>query len=225
MVTHNGSKLDRVAVVRLGAPYTAACPPFIDFPLALRALVEGPFLLCKGGLQIDGSRIADVDEDEIIRGCKNLKQTDVAAVVVTGIYSVLDDDEKAQEYQAARIIKRELPGIKIVCSRDVGTDGLVEREGAAILNASLLRFAETTLVSFQNGIQALGLQCPMFLTQNDGTLCTLARAAKLPIRTFSSGATNSMRGASYLASLDSSIKTSGKPIIVIDIGGTTTGTL
>lgn len=51
----------------------------------------------------------------------------------------------------------------------------------------------------------------------------------MPIKTFSSGATNSMRGASYLAGLDGNAGLSGTgrqgttgSVLVVDVGGTTT---
>ena len=72
-------------------------------------------------------------------------------------------------------------------------------------------------------MKALDLACPLFLTQNDGTLTTAASAARLPIRTFASGPTNSMRGAAFLAGLDEKQTTQQrKSTIVADIGGTTT---
>ena len=69
-------------------------------------------------------------------------------------------------------------------------------------------------------MRRLQLECPLYLTQNNGTLIDAAAAARLPIRTFSSGATNSMRGAAYLG-LSSSQGTQNTSAIVIDIGGTT----
>lgn len=58
------------------------------------------------------------------------------------------------------------------------------------------------------------------LTQNDGTVVSATIAAQIPIRTFSSGATNSMRGAAFLAAHHPEL---GKKdsVIVADIGGTT----
>lgn len=107
--------------------------------------------------------------------------------------------------------------------RPVGHIGLLERENASILNASILAFAQRTIKGFQNAIRALELPCPLFLTQNDGTLTSALAAARLPIRTFASGPTNSMRGAAFLAGLEERIPSHHtKPIIVIDIGGTTT---
>ena len=105
----------------------------------------------------------------------------------------------------------------------MGQVGLLERENASILNASILTFAQRTIRGFQKAILALNLTCPLFLTQNDGTLTTAAAAAQLPIRTFASGPTNSMRGAAFLAGLDDhkGAAEQRKSMIVVDIGGTT----
>lgn len=54
----------------------------------------------------------------------------------------------------------------------------------------------------------------IFLSQNDGTLVNARFAMENPVYTFSSGPTNSLRGASLLTQV--------KNGIVIDIGGTTT---
>ena len=123
----------------------------------------------------------------------------------------------------------------------VGHVGFLERENASILNASIMSFAQRTVRGYKRALRALGLRCPLYLTQNDGILTSSAVAARLPIKTFSSGATNSMRGASYLAGMDfnSSLTRGGEQhegegpddaagnargnnVIVVDIGGTTT---
>ena len=109
----------------------------------------------------------------------------------------------------------------------VGQVGLLERENASILNAAILSFAQRTIRGFQAAMRTLQLTCPLFLTQNDGTLTTAASAARLPIRTFASGPTNSMRGAAFLAGLDDRTRAAGsevekgKSTIVVDVGGTT----
>ena len=107
----------------------------------------------------------------------------------------------------------------------VGQVGLLERENASILNAAILSFAQRTIRGFQAAMRTLQLTCPLFLTQNDGTLTTAASAARLPIRTFASGPTNSMRGAAFLAGLDDRTRPAGsevekgKSTIVVDVGG------
>ena len=94
----------------------------------------------------------------------------------------------------------------------------MERENASILNASILQYARRTIRGFQSAMSRLKLQSNLYITQNDGTIVDCSLAAKTPIRSFSSGATNSMRGAAYLAGLKAGGSSS---TVVVDIGGTT----
>ena len=100
--------------------------------------------------------------------------------------------------------------------------GFIERENAAIFNASILPFARATIASFQDAIRRLKLNCPVFLTQNDGTLLPAALAAAVPIRTFNSGPTNSMCGAAFLVKQLAASADKRRSLLVADIGGTTT---
>ncbi|KAI0088853.1 DUF917-domain-containing protein [Irpex rosettiformis] len=216
-------RLEKVAVLRLCGPYTRSCPPFVDFPETLRKLTEGYVGYLDGGFEIDGREIKPVSEDQLIEQCRVIREKGLQNVVIAGIFSPLDNDGK-QEVFAKAAVERELgPKVNVVCSRDVGQVGLLERENASILNAAILNFARRTINGFKRAMRSLNLSCPLFLTQNDGTLTSAATAAKLPIRTFASGPTNSMRGAAFLAGLDESNEAyRGKSLVVADIGGTTT---
>ncbi|KAI0746879.1 DUF917-domain-containing protein [Daedaleopsis nitida] len=218
-------RLAKVAVVRLCGPYTRQCPPFVDFPDRLRALTEGYVGYVDGGLQIDGRAILPLNEKQLVEQCTMIRSVGLKNVVLSGVFSPLDH-KGSQEATAKGVLERELgPTINIVCSRDIGQVGLLARENASILNASILTFAQRTIRGFQKAMRALDLTCPLFLTQNDGSLTTAAAAARLPIRTFASGPTNSMRGAAFLAGLDDHKQYGAeqrKPVIVVDIGGTTT---
>jgi N-methylhydantoinase A/oxoprolinase/acetone carboxylase beta subunit len=59
----------------------------------------------------------------------------------------------------------------------------------------------------------LGLEVPLFISQNDGTLMAPREIGQYPVLTFASGPTNSMRGAAFLTGVDDAL--------VVDIGGTT----
>ncbi|KAG7087259.1 hypothetical protein E1B28_013239 [Marasmius oreades] len=221
VVQSDTSRLAKVAVLRLAAPYTHECPPFIDFPPQLEKIMNGYAAIISGGLQIDGRTINPIVELELVEQAKQIKARSLKDVVVAGVFSPLDV-LGSQEYAARDILKRELgEDVNIVCSRDVAQIGLLERENASILNASISTFAQHTIKGFQDAMQRLGLTCPLYITQNDGTLTTAASAARLPIRTFSSGATNSMRGASFLAGVGLG-EGKGKAMLVADVGGTST---
>jgi N-methylhydantoinase A/oxoprolinase/acetone carboxylase beta subunit len=92
--------------------------------------------------------------------------------------------------------------------------GLLERENAAILNACLHDLATLTINAFRASLVKAGISAPLYITQNDGTLMSAEHAERYPVSTFSSGPTNSMRGAAFLSGL--------KDAMVVDIGGTTT---
>ena len=70
------------------------------------------------------------------------------------------------------------------------------------------------MAALREGVAQCGITCPVYLSQNDGTLIAGTQAERFPVLTFASGPTNSMRGAAFL--------TGRSEAIVIDIGGTTT---
>jgi N-methylhydantoinase A/oxoprolinase/acetone carboxylase beta subunit/DUF917 family protein len=216
VVERDASRLSKVAVVRLCGPFSKFAPPCVDWPDDIRKLVLGHYALLTGGLEVDGNLIDEVVESEVLDQCRLIREKGIQAVVVNGVFSPIDTVER-QEQRVAAIIKREVNGCNVVCSKDVANLGFLERENAAILNASILRFARQTIHSFHKPVRQLGIRCPVFVTQNDGTVLTSAEAARLPIKTFSSGPTNSMRGAALLAQGQLS-----EAVMVVDIGGTTT---
>jgi len=91
--------------------------------------------------------------------------------------------------------------------------GLLERENAALLNASLLPLARKVVDSFSAALKERHIDCPFYVSQNDGTLMTAEFAEEFPALTFASGPTNSLRGASLLTKMNDAV--------VVDIGGTT----
>ncbi|KAF3013046.1 hypothetical protein E8E14_009801 [Neopestalotiopsis sp. 37M] len=216
VVEMDQSRLARVAVLRLCGPFSKEIPVGVDWPPKLRNIICAYRGLVDGGLEIDGTLISELDEDEIRRQCEIIKSKGIKSIVVAGVFSPIDVVYR-QEERAAEVIREVYPEADIVISKDVANIGFLERENAAVLNAAILSFARRTIHSFQNAVGSLKLNCPVFLTQNDGTILPASSAAQVPIRTFSSGPTNSMRGAAFLTQgLDK------EAMMVVDIGGTTT---
>lgn len=146
-------------------------------------------------------------------------------VAVVGVFSALDQ-HGVHEERCARLLRQFQPSLSVVCSGSIGgSSGLLPRENATILNAAILGFARTTIIrGFRRAMADLKLDCPLYLTQNDGTLTDAAVAAELPIKTFASGPTNSLMGAAFLQGLDQrgDRRLADKQVVVVDIGGTTT---
>ena len=106
----------------------------------------------------------------------------IRAVVISSVFAPIDFTIKQEEH-AASLVRRALKQVDVVCSKDVANIGLLERENAAILNASLLRYAKSTISGFQNAARNMRLNCPVFITSNDGMLLSCSEAARLPIKT------------------------------------------
>lgn len=203
--------LARIAVLRLGLPATASIPPLEDWPDDLRASVAGLVELLPGGHQFDGRDISPLDWDALAAIVARLREEGIASVAVSAVFSPA---VPAHEDAVATYLAEHLPGIRITRSREIGRLGLLERENAAALNACLVPLAERTVRAFQEALAALGIEAPLYLSQNDGTLMTAEFAARYPVLTFASGPTNSMRGAAVLSGC--------RDAVVLDVGGTTT---
>ena len=221
--------LAKVAVIRLCSSASVSLPPFSSFPFELASIVEGHWVCASGGYEMDGSEIAPIDDAEICEFVKTCVDKDIHCIVVSGIFSPVRD---TQEKEVASKIKDEFNRLllldstsssssasnfkyAVTLSHEVAGLSLMEREAAAILNATVQPLAQRTIASLVSSLSdTLQLSCPIFLTQNDGTVCPLMSVMRLPIKTFSCGPTNSIRGAAFL--------TGEQDAVVLDIGGTTT---
>lgn len=202
--------LNKVAAIRIALPATGGLPPFTGWPADLAELANGGVWQIEGGHDYDGRRFMPLDVTAARRIAHEIRDRGLRCAAVTGMFSPLDaSDEEA----IAEILRDACPGISVTCSHRIGGIGLLERESAAILNASLIELAGETIEAFDRAKSRIGITAPLFVTQNDGTVAEAARAAAYPIYSFASGPTNSMRGAAYLSGL--------KEAIVVDVGGTT----
>ncbi|XP_041376421.1 uncharacterized protein LOC121388940 [Gigantopelta aegis] len=211
-----GKDLAKIAVIRLCGTVSHALPPFSDFPRHLKNVICGSVHLVDGGYRFDGREIDPVSTDQIYKVVKEIKDAGISGIVLSGVFSPIRNE---QEIFVANLIRKMFPedadwDPSITLSHEIGSLGLLERENAAILNECLKPLCKKTILGFHDALTAVGLTCPIFLTQNDGTLINSENVIHHPVHTFASGPTNSMRGAAYLCDV--------KDAIVIDIGGTTT---
>jgi N-methylhydantoinase A/oxoprolinase/acetone carboxylase beta subunit len=198
------------AVVRLCLPAAQCLMPMVDWPADLRHAIGDHVFLASGGVEFDGTPIAPFDPGEIRRIGAEIRARGLTAIAVAGVFAPVKD---SFEREAAALFEAECPGARITLSSSIGQLGLLERESATILNSALLDLARRTVASLRAGVAQCGIRCPVFLSQNDGTLMDAGQAERFPVLTFASGPTNSMRGAAFL--------TGRAEAIVIDIGGTT----
>jgi N-methylhydantoinase A/oxoprolinase/acetone carboxylase beta subunit len=203
--------LARTAAIRLAGSATRAIPPMLDWPQRLRQEVDGGSYILSGGYEFDGRPISPLDESEIRDVATKLRDEGINTAAVTSVFGPVNPSD---EERAARILTEAHPDAAVSLSTQIGRMGLIERENATILNSSLRPLADKIATAFEQAIANLGIDAPMFLSQNDGTLMGSQQTRHYPVSTFASGPTNSMRGAGALSGLTD--------CAVIDIGGTTT---
>jgi len=200
----------KTAVFRIGKPATMAIDPMIDWPPELISAASADVFMIGGGHEFDGREIGPLNEEEIRQACAATKGRAEAAAI-TSVFSPVSYEH---EDRAKKIIREELGDIPVTVSHEIASIGLLERENAAILNASLNRVAKTTAEGFTSALKNSSISHPeIFLCQNDGTLMSIDYSVEYPILTIACGPTNSIRGASFLSRLEDAI--------VLDIGGTT----
>lgn len=204
-------RIDPCACLRLGLPATAALPPMADWPGELREAIGGKIYLAHGGHDFDGSPLAAVDCDELSAIAADMRAHDIRSVAISAVFSPITS---AAEEQAAAVLRTHLPEAALTLSHQIGRMGLLERENAAIINACLVSLARAMIARLRDALRRLGLATPLYLTQNDGTLMTASYAERFPVLTFSSGKTNSIRGAGFLAGV--------RDAVVVDIGSAST---
>lgn len=202
--------LQKVAAIRIGMPASASLPPFCDWPTDLAALVSGEIFMLEGGHDYDGRAFMPLDIAGLKAAARKIRDTGLRSVAVCSSFSPLDPSCEAT---ARDILADICPDAAVTLSHDLGRIGLLERENAALLNAALNDLAVTTVAAFRQAIADSGLDAPLFLTQNDGTVMQAEIATAFPVMSFASGATNSMRGAAHLSGLTEAM--------VVDVGGTT----
>ena len=89
VLEQDARRLTKVAVIRICGPYTRQCPPFIDFPLELRRIMDGHIGYVDGGLEsgpvysgrchtahnfpVDGREVVPMMESQILEQCGLVK--------------------------------------------------------------------------------------------------------------------------------------------------------
>lgn len=201
-----------IGILRIGAPATVGIDPMVDWADDIKQIAVGSAII-GGGFEYDGKQLAPFDEDAARAFFLDMKSKGVKSIAVSCVFSTVRNDH---EIAAAKLCHEAMgDDVHVSISSEIGSMGLIERENATILNAALWQVAERFTEGFARSLKDEGItNAEIYLSQNDGTLMTMEHARRYPILTVACGPTNSIRGASYLSTLQNAI--------VVDVGGTTT---
>src|SRR5882762_4929889 len=201
--------LSPVAAIRIGLPASASLPPFCDWPDDLAGLVRGAVFMLEGGHEYDGREFMPFDEAGMRAAARQIRDGGIRSVGIAASFSPLDP---SHEERARTILAEECPDVSITLSHELGRIGLLERENAALLNAALIDLARVTIAGFREAIAASHIAISADITVPSFWVMSAEMAMALPVMSFASGATNSMRGAAFLSGRDDAM--------VVDVGGT-----
>lgn len=199
-------ELASIGVIRI-AGQRPAIPSGYSWPKRLRESVIKRTITIDGGAKCDGTSVTPFSLEEAKRAVATLMQDGVEAIAIVGAYSPLNPEEE----QLVAALTKE---IHVSCSSDIGGIGFLERESATILNAALKKALEKGFREMEDAIRALGIDSPIVMVKNDGSIMSIQDAIQNPILTIAAGQTNSFFGASAISGISDAI--------VIDIGGTST---
>lgn len=91
-----------------------------------------------------------------------------------------------------------------------------ERTSSTVVNASLAPTFTKYLTALKQGLERIGITCPVYVMNSDGTISTASQASKRPLSIIESGPAAGVLSSKYLAQLLSLDK-----VITFDMGGTT----
>lgn len=203
--------LHPVGVIRIAGHHPKTLNPGFSWPEEIRSATLAGFTTIDGGYECDSRPITPFNRVQAKEAAKKLIDLGAESLAIVGVFSpIRDADEKEALEAINEITNGTLP---VTLSHEIGGVGFIERENAAILNAALKKPMEKGFRNLEAVIEELQIPCPLFVTQNDGSIIDLKQATLFPLLTISSGPTNSFIGASKLAGLQDAL--------IVDIGGTT----
>ncbi|HBL98958.1 TPA: hypothetical protein DDZ86_04945 [Candidatus Dependentiae bacterium] len=201
----------KVGVLRIASNNPSCIPSCLGWPEPIKAALNLQTITIPGGHEVDGQAMDKLDRKTVLDATEMLIKGGAESIVIIGVFSPLYPEH---ERYAADSITSRYPAIPVTCSRDVGGSGFIERENAAILNASLKKCVKNGFDQIEALCMLKGFTCPVFAVQNNGSTISLQEAHANPISLLAAGPTNSCMGAAHLSKLTT--------CVVVDIGGTST---
>jgi N-methylhydantoinase A len=166
-------------------------------------------------LRADGSVLLPLDEEQVRKVVRELRQREVTAIAVCFLHSYLNP---VHERRVKEIVKEEFPECAVSLSSDVLPEFReYERFITTVMNAALVPVMSRYLGRLEQKVRNEGLPTGPRIMQSSGGVISAAGAGARPINTLFSGPSAGVIGAAHLCAR------AGFPdIITFDMGGTST---
>ena len=161
----------------------------------------------------DGHVKIPMNEEEVRQAVQRLKDSNVDVVVVSFLFSFLNDEH---EKRAKEIVKEMWPEVQCFTSSEVAPQMReYERFSTAAMNAYVAPRVSKYLDHLVSALDQAGLQGELHIMQSSGGMATSNMATEKPVTLLKSGPSGAVLGTAWFGELE------GVPnLISVDIGGT-----
>jgi N-methylhydantoinase A len=151
--------------------------------------------------------------DAVADAVERIRRSDVVAVAIAFIHAYANP---SHEQAMAKAIAAALPQLLISCSSDISPEiREYERTSTTVLNAALQPVVANYIAKLRARLAAERFEPQLLLVQSNGSVCSLATAAREPVRLLLSGPSG---GA--MAALNLSRQLQIPNLVGVDMGGT-----
>jgi N-methylhydantoinase A len=165
----------------------------------------------------DGRIIKKLNEDELRKVVKELKEERVSSVAVCTLFSFLNP---IHEKRIREIIREEYPEVKVSLSHEVLPEFReYERASTTVINAALIEIVENYINSLKSKLKELKLACELLIMQSNGRAMSSEMVKIKPVHIVESGPAAGAIAAAYMGKL-----MGYENLVSFDMGGTTTKT-
>lgn len=161
----------------------------------------------------DGSVETPLDEDDVRKAIRRLKEEKIGAVAICTLFSFLDPRHEAR---IREIVEEEYPEVFISVSHEIAPEFReYERFSTTVVNAYLGPIMSAYLNKLAPRLEAIGVDAKPHLTQSNGGVISCDTAKMQPVRTVLSGPAAGVMAAVQIGEL-----TGNNNLITFDMGGT-----
>ncbi len=187
-----------------------------DYVGGYSPLVERPFCFeVPERVDYEGNVIKELDEDEVRRIAKEIRDSDVKAVAVCYLFSFVNPKH---EQRTAQILRKMLPDACISVSCEIlPIIREYERLSTTTVNAYIMPIMQSYLLNLRDKLKSLGFTQEFYLMQSSGGIMSSEVAAFRPVYTIDSGPAAGVTAAAQLGTM-----LGFTDVISFDMGGTTT---
>lgn len=165
-------------------------------------------------LAADGSVLLDLDESAVGALVPVLREHRIEAVAISFLHAYVDP---AHEERARTILLEAMPDLSVSISSEVCREiREYERTSTTVANAYVRPLMARYLARMQEGLAALGAECPLLLMMSSGGVTTVETAIRFPVRLVESGPA----GGAILAR-NVAAQNGIRRAVAFDMGGTT----